>query len=349
MSILDYAWSQPPASFLKANGVTAVSRYLSWLPNGKVIGSAEANDLISNGIDIFLNWEFNATDQLGGYNVGAIHAHEAVRQAYNLGYPKGATIYFSGDFDITDAQKPVAGQYMSAARAYVHQCGMRIGAYGGYWYVKYMFDNGLIDDGWQAYAWSGGQWDPRAHLRQVRNGYPFGTYDVDLDTSIGATYSWLHPAVATPPPPVSPPIAVMPPPQVITVQKGQPEMFLFKTPYSDTVYASDGIRYRSVIDLPTMNALIGSGAVVKPTGSPVDGTGYVLIICADPTTWHNQAECDPWIPKVGGILDTVALAAPVDVTALAAALANDLPVTAAQIQAAVVAALQSQSVSFVTK
>ena len=36
--------------------------------------------------------------------------------------------------------------------------------------VQRLFNAGKITWGWQTYAWSGGQWDSRAQLRQVQNG-----------------------------------------------------------------------------------------------------------------------------------------------------------------------------------
>jgi hypothetical protein len=45
-----------------------------------------------------------------------------------------------------------------------------VGIYGGYYPVKRALDAGVCKYAWQTYAWSGGQWDPRAHIRQNKNG-----------------------------------------------------------------------------------------------------------------------------------------------------------------------------------
>ena len=49
----------------------------------------------------------------------------------------------------------------------------RVGAYGGYHVIRGLFDQGLIQWGWQTSAWSkvSGKlhWDPRAHLQQYRH------------------------------------------------------------------------------------------------------------------------------------------------------------------------------------
>ncbi len=40
--------------------------------------------------------------------------------------------------------------------------------------IKRLFDGGKITWGWQTYAWSGGNWDSRAQVRQVQNDIPGG-------------------------------------------------------------------------------------------------------------------------------------------------------------------------------
>jgi hypothetical protein len=45
--------------------------------------------------------------------------------------------------------------------------------------VSQAFNDGLVGYGWQTYAWSSGQWDDRALLRQVENNVAFGPAIVD--------------------------------------------------------------------------------------------------------------------------------------------------------------------------
>lgn len=204
---VDYAWARPNLDQLWSAGYRFVCRYLSWLPNGKVIGAAERDALLAKGFDIFLNWEFDARDAMGGASAGDQHGAEAVRQAKALRYPAGSTIYFSVDFDVTEAQQVTVNAYIGAARKRCHDAGYRVGTYGGYYPTKRLFDAGLIDDGWQAYAWSGGQWDPRAALRQTKNGVQIAGADCDIDQTVPglAYYGWRHavsPPVPTPPTPL---------------------------------------------------------------------------------------------------------------------------------------------------
>ena len=197
---LDYSFSHPDLDTAWNAGYRFMSRYLSWLPNNKVITGAEYQSLLAKGFEVSLNWEYNAQDQLGGAASGKLHGAEAVKQARALNYPAGSTIYFSADFDATEEQQPSINAYMLAAKAVVHASGYRIGIYGGYYVVKRAFDAGVTDDGWQSYAWSGGQWDARAAIRQDHNGITCGGAACDHNIRVGTTHL-AHPKAATAPAP----------------------------------------------------------------------------------------------------------------------------------------------------
>ena len=81
----------------------------------------------------------------------------------------------------------------------------RTGAYGGYYVIQRLFDAGKITWGWQAFAWSGGQWDPRAQARQIENGLEGGSIDKDqaMVADIGQ-WSGSGGGNNPPPPPPSP-------------------------------------------------------------------------------------------------------------------------------------------------
>lgn len=185
---VDYSLGRPNLDQLWAAGYRFVFRYLSWRPNAKCITPAELADLLGHGFQVALNWEYDALDALGGAPAGQAHGAEAVAQAQALGYPRGCTIYFSADFDETEAQAPTVEAYMRAAGAEAHGGGYRMGAYGGYYTIKRLLDAAAIDDAWQAYAWSGGQWDPRAAMRQVLNGQTIAGADCDIDERHAPTH-----------------------------------------------------------------------------------------------------------------------------------------------------------------
>ncbi len=211
---VDYSFGRPNLDQLWNAGYRWVSRYLSWLPNSKVINKAELDALRARGFQVMLNWEYDARDQLGGASAGTAHAKEAVRQALALGYPAGCTIYFAADWDATEAQQTQINAYMSAAKVIVHAAGYRIGIYGGYYVVKRTLDAGHADDAWQAFAWSGGQWDDRAAIRQVQNGLKVGGADVDRNERRGTTFLMGQPSGGAAPMPSPAPAPQAPPPPV---------------------------------------------------------------------------------------------------------------------------------------
>ncbi|GAB3943046.1 hypothetical protein GCM10027614_31110 [Micromonospora vulcania] len=107
------------------------------------------------------------------------NATKAQSQALACGMPAGKPIYFSVDFDASASQQTVINAYFDGVASVLGRA--RVGAYGGYYVIKRLFDAGKIRWGWQTYAWSSGQWDSRAQLRQVKNGVTIGGADCDLD------------------------------------------------------------------------------------------------------------------------------------------------------------------------
>src|SRR5438034_2794646 len=194
----DYAWGRPSIDSLKAAGITFACRYLSYGPavGGKNLELGEAARLRSAGIDVVSNWEWYGDwshDYSGGYTTGRRHALDADPMHRDRGGPAGRPIYFSTDFNPTTAQLPTVGDYARGNASAISLA--RTGAYGGYRAIKYLFDNHLITWGWQTYAWSTFSddpsrpelaylhWDPRAQLRQTKNGVLIGGGDCDIDYS----------------------------------------------------------------------------------------------------------------------------------------------------------------------
>jgi hypothetical protein len=197
VKLIDYAWARPDPATLKAEGFSGVLRYLSWLPNGKVIDRNELDRLLAAGLDVVLNWEYGTTDGSGGSYEGTGVGREATRQATELGYPVGATLPFSIDRAVSADTLPPIVDYFTALRPIVLGSGYRLGCYSGYWLLKELFNRQLIDDGWQTFAWSSGLWEPRATLRQVQNNITAGGVtaagDLDLVVGVGPLYTYLHP------------------------------------------------------------------------------------------------------------------------------------------------------------
>jgi glycoside hydrolase-like protein len=218
---LDYSWARPPVSVLKAYGIKFVCRYLSW-PSGKVITKSEYDSYVRNGIEVFLNWEFQAKDGQGGAYAGRIHAQEAVRQAKNLGYPRGATIYFSiADFDVFGTNSVAAcDAYALAALTVLRAAGYRFGVYGSGRYLSHLRSIGRLDDGWQSpstFSRDRVVYDAKNAVWQHNLGTNFHGYEVDLNTRHGTTYSSSYRPPIVPKPPAPPVVAPKPPvPPVVT-------------------------------------------------------------------------------------------------------------------------------------
>jgi hypothetical protein len=172
---VDFSFARLTAADLKQQGYTFAGRYLA-SSSGKRLSASEVTDFKANGIDLVLVWEDEATAALGGFNQGQHDAHLAQEQANNLGVPADIPIYLAVDFDINDAQKSVAAEYFKGAESVSSR--FRAG-YGGYYLIKYLFDKNLIDYGWQAVAWSGGQIDSRAQIYQNGNSAFNGQADID--------------------------------------------------------------------------------------------------------------------------------------------------------------------------
>lgn len=181
--VIDYAWGRPSLASLKAAGAVAVCRYLSYDTSGKNLTRAEADGLRAGGIDIVSNWEQAGSwaEYSGGQAVGRTHAATAEIQHIACGGPVSRPIYFSTDWDVTAGQLATVADYYRGVASVIGLA--RTGAYGGYRAIRYLFDQHVITWGWQTYAWSGGQWDSRAQLRQVQNGVQVGGVDCDLDES----------------------------------------------------------------------------------------------------------------------------------------------------------------------
>lgn len=163
---VDYAWARPSPSGLRGDGYTFAVRYLSH-DTSKDISAGEAASLWSAGVDIVSNWESTATSVLGGYAQGVADAQTAEAEASAAGMPANRPIYFSIDFDAQASQQATINAYYDGVASVIGRS--RTGAYAGYYELGRLFNDGKIKWGWQTYAWSYGNWDSRAQLRQVQN------------------------------------------------------------------------------------------------------------------------------------------------------------------------------------
>lgn len=203
---IDYSYgSGLTTGQMRSAGVTFVARYLSYLPNTKCINKAEFDNLVKAGLHVVLVWEDTGRDCARGHAGGVADATEANRQASIMG-AHNAVIYFAPcDYDAPPGDQPSINAYIAGAASVIGHG--RTGMYGGYYPLKRAFDAKVMTYGWQTYAWSGGNWDSRAHLQQYQNAARLGPAEVDYDRSTKSDYGqWPRPAppAAAPAKPAAP-------------------------------------------------------------------------------------------------------------------------------------------------
>jgi hypothetical protein len=196
---VDYADYSPSISSLQSSGYAFVCRYLSDSGNPKNISASEVVALEQGDISIVLVWEQGGEDSLNGSSYGAQQAQAALDEANALGMPSDRPIYFAIDFDPSSSQLAEIANYFDGVASVLGVS--RTGAYGGYGAINYLFNEGKIAYGWQTYAWSAGQWDGRAQLRQVQNDIDNG--NEDLDEAEASDYGQWGGSNGKPPPPSS--------------------------------------------------------------------------------------------------------------------------------------------------
>lgn len=151
--VVDYSFSHPAPSSIKAAGYLGVVRYLGYDfkyeydpgRNRRTICPRERDELFAQGLDIALVWETTANMVLGGSSAGAKDGVEANRQADYLGFPKDRPIYIAVDFQAYGYQYATIDGYMKAFNA----AGRPVRLYGHYDIIEY------FGGGWQCAAWSG--------------------------------------------------------------------------------------------------------------------------------------------------------------------------------------------------
>jgi peptidoglycan hydrolase-like protein with peptidoglycan-binding domain len=150
-------------------------RYVSNWGNGKNITPFEAKRLSDGGIDIVLVAEWDIDTWLGGYATGHANGLQADAMARSVGMPAGRPIYFAVDDDVTLGGRPVSANAIgrcNALKAYLQGAAdalggwQRVGCYASYFGLDWLYNNTPLQYGWNTLAWSGGNWHPRAQLRQ---------------------------------------------------------------------------------------------------------------------------------------------------------------------------------------
>jgi hypothetical protein len=152
-------------------------RYLSHT-SSKNLTASEAADLAAHGVWSVVVWETTEQRASAGRNAGVADATEAAAQATACGQPTSRPIYFAVDYDA--APSAVVAYFQGVASV----LGLsRTGVYGGYRVVSYLLDHKLAAWAWQTVAWSHGQWDVRAHIRQYAKTVRINGVECDVNTA----------------------------------------------------------------------------------------------------------------------------------------------------------------------
>lgn len=188
MDGIDQSWGFSNPAQAKAAGVKIVSGYLSHDPS-KNWTVAKIVAYFNVGIAILLNWESDAGRPLLGAAAGRQDALDAVAQVEALKRgvgqsPKGLTIVFSCDRDVSVGDYPQIESYYRAVEAVLHPLGYRVGVYGEASLVSHLHSLGLTDTEWQTLAWSNGVISSDADFYQYQINGSLGGASVDYDTII---------------------------------------------------------------------------------------------------------------------------------------------------------------------
>jgi hypothetical protein len=194
----DYSWDRPDLNCLWGKGARFIVRYGS-RDTSKNLSKSELNSALAVGMGVAVVWQEGKTQMLRGYSGGQTDARDAVALFDGLGLP-GIPIYFSCDQDYeacSSADKTKINDYCNGAKSIVGKS--RMGGYGDDTFCKVQLDAGRIIYGWQTYAWSEGQWEPRCQLRQVQNNVTVCGGKIDWDESWATDFGqWPRPLAAGP-------------------------------------------------------------------------------------------------------------------------------------------------------
>lgn len=193
----DYSWARPTKAQLDANGLAFCVRYIlpQNMSTGKRLSNAEIAQLTSWGRTIVANYEYAANGPLGGFNQGVTDARRSASELDILNIPAGRPVYFSADWEVTQAQLPTMLAYLAGCASVLGK--NRVGLYGSYRAIVAAANAGYKWL-WQTYAWSYGAWYPGTTLRQIRNGAFPGQFDGDLCTAQVADFGqWSGDGVPT--------------------------------------------------------------------------------------------------------------------------------------------------------
>jgi hypothetical protein len=187
--------SAAKAQQFATDGYDFVIRYLapeSW-HSWKALTRAEAEAITAAGMMIVSVWETTAGAAGEGAAAGREAGIFAFQAAKEVGQPEGTKIYFCVDFEPMPHQYAMIADYFRAADAEIP--GYEIDAYGNDKIIEYLQAQGIIRNGFQTIAWSGGRLAAGISIHQHDCGpnglgFPLHGILIDADESFGNEGWW---------------------------------------------------------------------------------------------------------------------------------------------------------------
>lgn len=167
---------------IKAGGYSFVCRYLTGLDgNNKDINAPELGNYLAADEPVVLVFETAGQEFTKAQGVADAKAAQAQLDQLSAALKRSdvqhATVFFAQDLPESAHVDPVG--YMRGVSSVIGV--NRSGIYGDFATVKACFDAAAVSYGWQTSGGSGGRWDNRALLRQVRYDVKLGPAVVDVD------------------------------------------------------------------------------------------------------------------------------------------------------------------------
>ena len=186
---IDYSFAHPSVQAMESQGVKFVCRYIGSTDHTKArdikwLNPAEYKSLKNAGLAVVIVFETSRTRAEGGRDAGITDAKRTVEELAYCGLPSTAAVYYAVDYDTTVGPH-ITGYFNGVASILGRH---RVGVYSGWQVVKECFDKGLVSWGWQTYAWSDGNWEPRAHIQQYSISRRMGSGVVDFNRATKSNY-----------------------------------------------------------------------------------------------------------------------------------------------------------------
>jgi hypothetical protein len=208
LRILDYSAGYPGALAVRNAGYDGVIRYLrkEGASAVKPITAGEYQDMVLHNLVVGFVYQHVSRDHVKeGRAAGQHDATWALARAMEVtsGVSPRA-IYFAVDYDAPAMDFGRISQYMQGAADILGR--ERVGTYGKWAVLNYLFDNNVITYGWQTYAWSSGHnmspavYHPQAHLFQRLAQVKVGGISCDVNDVLKSNFGQLPAPVALPQP-----------------------------------------------------------------------------------------------------------------------------------------------------